>query len=113
MHSSTISRNYAEALLILAGKADDTAGWGATLAQLSTAILHDKTLRLFLESPRVAVAVKSEVLSKALTDKVPYLFLRFLQQLVRNRRQSMIPEISAEYNTMLDRKEGRVIARVT
>ncbi len=113
MHSSTISRNYAETLLILARKAEDTAGWGVTLAQLSTAIHSDKTLRLFLESPRVAVAVKVEVLSKALSDKVPYLFLRFLQQLVRNRRQNMIPEISAEYNSMLDRAEGRVFARVT
>ncbi|MEP6765575.1 MAG: F0F1 ATP synthase subunit delta [Gemmatimonadaceae bacterium] len=113
MQSSTISRNYAETLLILARKAEDTAGWGATLAQLASAINADKTLRLFLESPRVAVSKKIEILAKALNDKVPYLFLRFLQQLVRNRRQNMIAEISAEYTTMLDKDENRVFARVT
>ena len=113
MHSSTISRNYAETLLTLARKADDTAGWGVTLAQLTNAIQTDKTLRMFLESPRVAADVKTTVLSRALSDRVPYLFLRFLQQLVKNRRQAMIPEISAEYNSMLDKVEGRVFARVT
>lgn len=113
MHSSTISRNYAETLLILARKANDTAGWGTTLAQLASAINADKTLRLFLESPRVAVSLKIEILAKALNDKVPHLFLRFLQQVVRNRRQHMIADISAEYAAMLDKDENRVFARVT
>jgi F-type H+-transporting ATPase subunit delta len=113
MHSSTISRNYAETLLTLARKADDTAGWGAMFAQLAASIQTDKTLRMFLNSPRVAVSVKTGVLSKALGDRVPALFLRFLQQLVVNRRESMIPEISAEYSDMLDKAEGRVFARVT
>lgn len=113
MQSSTISRNYAETLLTLAGRANDTAGWGELLTQLSTAIQTDKTLRLFLESPRVAVSVKTDVISKALSGKAPAVFVRFLQRLVLNRRQAMIPEISAEYNSMLDTAEGRVFARVT
>ncbi|MEP6781352.1 MAG: ATP synthase F1 subunit delta, partial [Gemmatimonadaceae bacterium] len=41
------------------------------------------------------------------------LFLRFLQQVVRNRRQHMIADISAEYAAMLDKDENRVFARVT
>lgn len=113
MQSSTISRNYAETLLTLARKADDTTGWGNMFAQLASAIQTDATLRLFLYSPRVAVAKKTEVLSKALGDRVPALFLRFVQHLVMNRRQNMIPEISAEYSSMLDAAEGRVFARVT
>lgn len=113
MQSSTISRNYAETLLILARKANDTAGWGSLLTQLAEAIQTDKTLKLFLESPRVAVSVKTDVIKKALGDKTPALFVRFLQQLVTNRRQAMIREISAEYNSMLNAAEGRVIARVT
>ncbi|MEP6833545.1 MAG: ATP synthase F1 subunit delta [Gemmatimonas sp.] len=113
MHSSTISRNYAETLLILARQANDTAGWGALLTQLADAIQSDKTLKLFLESPRVAVSVKTDVIRKALGDKTPTLFVRFLQQLVINRRQAMIRDISAEYNSMLNEAEGRVVARVT
>ena len=113
MQSSTISRNYAETLLTLADRANDKAGWGELLTQLATAIQTDKTLRLFLESPRVAVSVKTDVISKALSGKAPAVFVRFLQRLVINRRQAMIPEVSAEYNTMLDAAEGRVFARVT
>jgi len=113
MQSSTISRNYAETLLILARNANDPAGWGTHLTQLAEAIQTDRTLKLFLESPRVAVSVKTDVIKKALGDKVPALFVRFLQQLVVNRRQAMIREISAEYNSMLNAAEGRVVARVT
>lgn len=113
MQSSTISRNYAETLLTLARKANDTTGWGSMLAQLAAAMQTDKTLRMFLHSPRVAVTTKTDVLSKALGDRVPAIFLRYLQHIVMNRRESMIPEISAEYTTMLDKAEGRVFARVT
>ncbi|MGV3708527.1 MAG: ATP synthase F1 subunit delta [Gemmatimonas sp.] len=113
MQSSTISRNYAETLLTLARQANDAAGWGVLLNQLADAIHTDKTLKLFLESPRVAVAVKTEVLKKALGDKTPAIFVRFLQRLVENRRQAMIREIAAEYSTMLNAAENRVIARVT
>lgn len=113
MQSSTISRNYAETLLILARKANDPTGWGQLLSQLAEAIQSDKTLKQFLESPRVAVSVKTEVIKKALGEKTPAIFVRFLQQLVMNRRQAMIREISAEYNSMLNAAENRVVARIT
>lgn len=113
MQSSTISRNYAETLLILARKENDTTGWGILLGQLAEAIQSDKTLKSFLESPRVAVSVKTDLLKKALGEKTPAIFVRFLQQLVTNRRQAMIREISAEYNSMLNAAENRVVARVT
>ena len=113
MQSSTISRNYAETLLILARKANDPTGWGQLLGQLADAIQKDKTLKLFMESPRVAVSVKKDVIAKALSDKTPAIFVRFLQQLVVNRRQAMIGEISAEYNSMLNAAENRLVARIT
>lgn len=113
MQSSTISRNYAETLLILARKANDPTGWGQLLGQLAEAIQQDKTLKAFMESPRVSVDVKTDLIKKALGDKTPAIFVRFLQQLVTNRRQAMIREISAEYNSMLNAAENRVVARVT
>ena len=41
------------------------------------------------------------------------LFVKFLQKLVMNRRQMLIPEIAIEYGNLLDAAEGRVHARVT
>jgi F-type H+-transporting ATPase subunit delta len=113
VQGESVARNYAEALLTLARKADDASGWGVMLRQVADAISTDVTLSRFLESPRIATSAKSAVLAKALGDRVPRLFLRFLQALVTNRRQMLIPIIANEYDTLLDASEGIVHARVT
>jgi F-type H+-transporting ATPase subunit delta len=113
MHDASIGRNYAETLLVLATKAGDPAGWGALISALGDAVTEDKSLRSFLESPRVSAAQKSAVLGKALADKAPATFVRFAQKLVANRRQMMLPDIAVAYHDLLDAAEGRVHARVT
>lgn len=113
VQGESVARNYAEALLVLARKAEDAAGWGSMLRQVASAMRTDLTLSRFLESPRISTHAKSEVLSKALGDRVPRLFLRFLQQLVKNRRQMLIPVVADEYDTLLDASQGIVHARVT
>lgn len=111
--SSTVGRNYAEALLTLATKAGDPAGWGALVRQIADAIDGDVQLRRFLESPKVTAAEKVSVFTKALGDRVPAMLLRWLHALVRNRRQAMLPAIANEYDTLLDVSENRVHARLT
>ncbi|MCU0649548.1 MAG: F0F1 ATP synthase subunit delta [Gemmatimonadaceae bacterium] len=109
----TVARNYAEALLALAQKAGDASGWGALLGQLAGAIDVDTTLQRYLASPKIRGANKAAMLTRALTDRVPAPFVRWLQALVKNRRQALIPAIAAEYEQLLDAVEGRVHARVT
>jgi len=111
--SNPVSRNYAEALLALATKADNRDGFGAMIRDIANAIRQDATVRLFLESPRVSADAKNALLSRAFGDRVPRVFLRFLQTLVRNRRQMFIPSIATEYASLLDETEGRVHADVT
>ena len=113
MRDTTIARNYAETLFALASKAEDLRGWGKTINELATAIEQDATLRLFLESPRIGGAEKSRVLGQAFQDRMPRLMVRFLQTLVRHRRQMLIPEIAREYLDLVDAAEGRMHARVT
>lgn len=110
---STVTRNYADTLLSLATTAGDTAGWGTMLRQIANAIRDDLTLQRFLDSPRIPAERKLGMLTRALGDRVPRIFLRFLQSLVRNRRQTLIPAISADYDTLLDASNGIVHARVT
>lgn len=109
----SVSRNYAEALLALANKANDAAGWCTMLRQVADAIESDSTLRQFLDSPRIPADNKSKMLARALGDRIPRNFLRFLESLVRNRRQTMIPQIASEFETLLDASNGIVHARVT
>jgi len=113
VQGETVARNYAEALLTLARKAEDPAGWGTMLRQIANAMQTDATLSTFLESPRIAAVQKSDVLTKSLQDRVPRLFLRFLHQLVQNRRQMLIPVVADQYDTLLDASEGLVHAQVT
>ena len=113
MRDTTIARNYAETFLALAQKAKDPAGWGKMLGDVANAVRTDVTLRRFLESPKVSAEQKNEILGKALQDRAPRLLVKFLQTLVRNRRQMLIPEISTEYWALLDETEGRVHAEVT
>ena len=113
MRDSTIAKNYAEALLELARRAEDTSGWGKLIRDVAAGVEADVTLKHFLESPKISEAQKNEVFFQALGDRVPRHFLRFLQTLVRKRRQMLIPQISAEYDNLLDVHEGRVHANVT
>ena len=113
MRDSTIARNYAETLLVLATRAEDLRGWGKMLTDVASAMRENPSLKLFLESPRVSAAKKSEVIGKAFTDRMPRLMLRFIQTLVMHRRQMLIPEIATEYLNLVDEAEGRIHARVT
>lgn len=113
MRDASIARNYAEALLALARKANDTAGYGAAISALGTAVVEDVTLRNFLEAPQVSAAQKNAVLGKALASSTAPLFVRFVQKMVANRRQMLLPVVATEYHNLLDEAEGRVHARVT
>lgn len=113
MRETTIARNYAEALLALARKANALDSWGAMMSAVSDAITSDARLVNFLAAPQVSASDKSKVLEKAFGPVLPRTLLRFLQKLVDNRRQLLIPAIAVEYANLVDEAEGRVHAQVT
>ncbi len=113
MRDATIARNYAEALLALARKAGALESWGAMLDSVAEAVSGNAALTNFLAAPQVAASEKKRILEKAFGDKLPRLLVRFLQKLVDNRRQNLIPEIALEYGSLVDEAEGRVHAQVT
>jgi F-type H+-transporting ATPase subunit delta len=113
MRETTVARNYAETLLALARRAEDLPGWGKLIGDVANAMRSDTMLWRFLESPKVSEAQKSAILSEALADRVPRLFLKFLQAMVHKRRQMLIPQVSDEYSLLIDEVEGRVHANVT
>ena len=113
MQSSSIARNYADALLTLATKDNGRDSYGTYINGLADVLDRDATFQRFLAAPQVSEGRKNEVLGKALAGKAPALFVRFLQKMVTNRRQMLLGEVAAEYNNLLDAQEGRVHARVT
>ena len=113
MREPTIVRNYAEALVSLARKANDLEGFGGMIDGVASAMRADRSLRLFLESPGVGVTQKNEILGRALGARLPVVFVRYLQAVVRRRRQMLLPEIAVEYGLLVDAAVGRVHAAVT
>jgi F-type H+-transporting ATPase subunit delta len=113
MRETTIARNYAETLLELGRRAGDLHGFGQAAEDLASAMQSNRTLRLFLESPRISEAEKNRVLARAYEGQLPPLFVRFLQALVNHRRQMLLPEIAREYQDLMDQVEGRMHANVT
>ncbi|MEA3245670.1 MAG: ATP synthase F1 subunit delta [Gemmatimonadota bacterium] len=122
MHDASIAKNYAEALLELARKADAAAPagaataveeWGGLIHALAGAVEGDVTLRRFLEAPQVAAGDKSRILARGLEGRAPKTFIRFIQKLVTNRRQMLIPDVATAYGDLVDAAAGRVHARLT
>jgi F-type H+-transporting ATPase subunit delta len=113
MRDPTIARNYAEALIDLAQKDGDLAKWGDMIEQVSVAMQSDRKLAAFLASPRVGAPEKNRILGQALEGQVPLPFLRFIQAMVKNRRQMLIPHVATEYRSLVDVVENRVHAAVT
>ena len=112
MNDSTIGRNYAETLLILAKKQGQQEEWGALIDAIAVAMQEDRTLKTFLESPKLAASQKIEILDKALGKRVPPVFLRFLETVIAKRRQMLIPAIATEYRALIDESEDRLHASV-
>ena len=113
MRNATIARNYAEALLELAKRAKDLRGWGGLINGIADAMRGDQTLRTFLETPRIDANTKNAVLRKALADRAPSKFVRFVESVVSHRRQMLFPEIAQEYMDLVDAAENRMHANVT
>ena len=85
MRDESIARNYSEALLALARKENAATEWASLINAVAAAIEGDLTLTRFLAAPQVSADDKIAVLGKALKDKAPKLFVKFLQKLAQQR----------------------------
>jgi F-type H+-transporting ATPase subunit delta len=61
----------------------------------------------------VSAQQKNAIFQRAYGNTLPRNFVRFLQALVNNRRQMLIPVIAHAYHDLVDQVEGRVHASVT
>ena len=114
MKSTTIARNYAEALVLAAEAGDKNAVelYGRLMDAVAGAVQADERIAVALDSPRVAKATKAALLERALADLAAPEFVRFLQAVVRRGRQGLLGEIAQEYQALVDLKLDRVHAGV-
>jgi F-type H+-transporting ATPase subunit delta len=112
VRSTTIARNYAEALFDLGESSGQTKRYAELIDAVAGAVETTPQVQAVLMSPRVPKSEKARLLGAAL-EGAPREFVLFLQAVVKRGRQRHLREIATEYQTLLDIKHNRVRAGVT
>lgn len=112
MRSTTIARNYAEALFELGEANGHTDRFAELIDGVAGAVETTPEVQAVLMSPRVPKSAKARLLSAAMKG-TPRDFILFLQALVKRGRQRLLREIATAYEGLLDIKHNRVRAGVT
>jgi F-type H+-transporting ATPase subunit delta len=112
VRGETIARNYASALFDLADRDGSAEAYGAALDTVVALLDEVPDFRRLLETPRIAAERKKEVLRESFQEDVPAHVMNFILLVVDKRRQRLLPEIAAEYRSLLDVRLGRTHVEV-
>lgn len=115
MGPSIIARNYADTLLELARRTGGEPAideFGVAIDDVARLLHSESRIREFLETPRVTTEERKRAVQAAFEGRVPEPLLRFLLVTVEKRRQTLLPEIAAEYGRRVDELRGRARAHV-
>lgn len=112
--SKHIARNYAQALIELAGS--DLALQEIFLSEIKTineSIFQIKNAKQIFENPAISKDEKKEIINKLFSQKVNQKILNFLFLLIDKQRFSLLPEIQDHLNKLVNKSRGIVIAEVS
>ena len=104
---------YAKALLSVGRDANKVDQVLEELESFTDAVAELPTLRLTLESPRVAVAEKEQLVEKVTRGKSSDEFRNFLKVLARKGRFECLAAVRSNARRMFNEVAGRIEARVT
>jgi F-type H+-transporting ATPase subunit delta len=113
VRDSTVCRNYAEALLVVAEREQQVERFGELIGAVAGVLAATPALQGIFMSPRVPKEAKKRLVERALTRVAPVTFIRFLQAVVQRGRQYLLTEIAEEYEQLVDRHLDRVHAVVS
>ncbi len=109
--ATTVARRYAQAVFEIARDSGNFEAWERDLGILN-AVMTDPVTSSYLESPKTAFATKRAVLDQAMAGASPEA-KRLTGMLLERRRLSSVPEIFQQYQSLLLKEKGIVIADVT
>lgn len=109
--ATTVARRYAQAVFELARDSKSFEAWERDLGVLN-AIMSDPVTSTYLQSPKSAQTEKRALLNKAMENAQPDA-QRLTEMLLERRRLSSVPEIFEQYQSLVLKEKGIVIAEVT
>lgn len=107
MRDETVARNYAETLFALADRHGAVQEYGDAMEMVAVVIEENAEFRLFLETPRIDDEDKKALVKKVFDDKLPKNIVNFILVTIDKRRQRILPEITTQYQLLLDERLGR------
>jgi F-type H+-transporting ATPase subunit delta len=109
---STLARPYAEAVFRLAQDENDLAGWSSRIATLAAIVSDEQLARLNADPAMAADRVAGLVIDVAGTS-LGERGASFVKVLAENDRLSVLPEISAQFETLKANAEGTIEATIS
>jgi len=103
---TTVAARYAKALYIVTEKRGETEGALPELQNVAAAIAASTVAGKLLAAPLVLLADKRTVLAKGLEGKTLRSVALFIDLLLRKKRLNELPTIVAEFETLVERKQG-------
>jgi F-type H+-transporting ATPase subunit delta len=113
MRDETVARNYAEALFELAERHEGVDVYGDGIETVAVLIDENDDFRRFLDTPRIALAQKKEVVRRVFGEMLPAKLVNFLLITLDKRRQRLLRVIAREFKTLMDEHFNRVHVEVT
>jgi len=113
VRDETIARNYAETLFELAERHEGVEVYGTGIDTVARLIDENDDFRLFLETPRIDVTQKKEVVRRVFGERLPAKLVNFLLITLDKRRQRLLRAIAREYMGLMDEHFNRIHVEVT
>ncbi len=111
--TSAVAREYATALMALAGELPAAAAIGEELDAVVGLESQVDGLAEMLASPVLTAQAKTAIVDKALRGNVSDLLADFMCVLARNQRGGMLADVARAYHGMLNARRNRIDVSVT
>jgi F-type H+-transporting ATPase subunit delta len=109
---ATIARPYARAAFAYAQKSKALAAWGEALS-LAAAVVADSRVKKLIGNPKVSSQQMLDFLADVLGGKQDANVRNFFEELLRNRRLALLPEVAAMFESMRNEVENVADVQVT
>jgi F-type H+-transporting ATPase subunit delta len=109
---ATVARPYAEAVFELADKANDLAGWSATLGALAEVAEHPE-MKALIGNPKVNPQHLADVVAATVQGGLSGESKQFVQTIIANGRIPVLPAVYTLYEALKNERESKVEAIIT
>ncbi len=109
---ATVARPYAEAIFELADKANNLAGWSATLESLARTA-ENPQVKALIGNPKVSPQQLIDVVAAAVQGGLSGESKTFVQTIIANGRIAVLPAVYTLYEVLKNERESKVEAHIT